>query len=705
MPPAKGYQLDKIRNLGVIAHIDAGKTTTTEHLLYYAGAKHRLGTVDAGTTETDYDPEEQERGITIYSACIPFQWRDCTVNLIDTPGHVDFTAEVERSLRVLDGAVVVFDAQKGVEAQSETVWHQADKYGVPRLVFVNKMDVVGADFDNVLAEIHDRLEGVPVPITVPVGSGSIKDSPTPFAGVIDLLAFEAQYFEPDDGKKIRREPIPAELTDKALAYRDTLFDALTRHDEHDLITSALLEGRQPDLAKVRQLIREQTLKRLIQPVLCGSGREHAGIQPLLDAACDFLPSPLDRPPVVGINPKNSDKKEIRKPDVKEPFCGLVFKIVTHPNGERFFVRVYSGVLKPQTRPYNPSKDIKELTGKLYHVHADPLRGLEEVPEAPAGDIVALVGLRQSITGDTLCDFQHPILLEQIQFADAVVSQSIEPESSADKDKLGSTLDLLQREDPTFRVRMDKDTGQTLMSGMGMLHLEVKRHRMERDFRLKVRVGRPRVSYRETVRSAMRAEGEFDRVIGGTAVKATVAVTLEADAGDKHLPIDFTIDRSAVSPTLVTALELGIRGALESGQIGYPVINVKAIVQGLTDSPEVTPAVNEMAVQAAAADAVNKAMRDNMALLEPIMKIEVAVPEEALGLVTADLSARRAEIQASTPRGKWWVVEALAPLAKMFDYADALRSLSQGRASSTMEPHSYAPAPDEVLKAILEGGTY
>jgi elongation factor G len=703
MAAAKGYHLEKIRNLGVIAHIDAGKTTTTEHLLYYSGAKHRLGTVDSGTTETDYDPEEQERGITIYSACIPLQWRDCTVNLIDTPGHVDFTAEVERSLRVLDGAVVVFDAQKGVEAQSETVWRQADKYGVPRLVFVNKMDVVGADFDNVLSEIQERLEGTPVPFTVPIGSGSIKDSPTPFAGVIDLLADRALYFEPDDGKKIRREDVPPELAEKTKAYRERLYDALTRHDEHDLITSTLLEGQTPDPAKVKRLLREQTLKRLIQPVLCGSGREHAGIQPLLDAVCDFLPSPIDRPPVAGTNPKKAGKEEKRKPDVTEPFCGLVFKIVTHPNGERFFVRVYSGVLKPQTRPFNPGKDVKELTGKLYHVHADPLRGLEDVDEAPAGDIVALVGLRASVTGDTLCDMQHPILLEPIQFAEAVVSQSIEPESSADKDKLIQTLDLLQREDPTFRVRVDKDTGQTLMSGMGMLHLEVKRHRMERDFKLKVRAGRPRVSYRETVRAEKRAVGEFDRVLAGTAVKASVAVTIKPDAGDKHLPVDFAIDRETSAPASIAAAEQGVRGALESGLLGYPVINVRATVEGLTDSPDAAPAHNELAVQAAAADAVNKAMRDNMVLLEPIMHAEVAVPEEALGPVVADLSARRAEIQSNAPRGKWWVVEALAPLAKMFDYADALRSLSQGRASSTMEPHSYAPAPDEVLKGILEGG--
>lgn len=705
MPPAKGYQLDKIRNLGVIAHIDAGKTTTTEHLLYYAGAKHRLGTVDAGTTETDYDPEEQERGITIYSACVPFQWRDCTVNLIDTPGHVDFTAEVERSLRVLDGAVVVFDAQKGVEAQSETVWRQADKYGVPRLVFVNKMDVVGADFDNVLAELRDRLEGTPVPVNVPIGSGSVKDSPTPFAGVIDLLTMQALYFEPDDGKRIRREAIPAELAAKAQGYRDALFDALTRHDEHDLITSALLEGRPPEADKVKQLLREQTLKRLIQPVLCGSGREHAGIQPLLDAACDYLPSPLDRPPVVGTNPKKPDKQEKRKPDVTEPFCGLVFKVVAHPNGERFFVRVYSGVLKPQTRPFNPGKEVKELTGKLYHVHADPLRGLEEVSEAPAGDIVALVGLRESITGDTLCDAQHQILLERIQFAEAVVSQSIEPESSADKDKLASTLGLLQREDPTFHVRTDKDTGQTLMSGMGVLHLEVKRHRMERDFRLKVRVRPPRVSYRETVREETRGEGAFDRVLGATPVKARVVVSLKPDAGDKHLPIDVAVNRETVSPAAIAAVEQGVRGALESGVVGFPVINVRATVEELQDTPEASAQHNEMAVMSAAAEAVNNAMRDHMTLLEPIMRVEVAVPEESLGPVTADLSARRAEIQSSTPRGRWWVVEALAPLKEMFDYADKLRSLSQGRASSTMEPHAYKPAPPDVMRGILDGDSF
>jgi elongation factor G len=704
MPPAKAYDLDAIRNLGVIAHIDAGKTTTTEHLLYYAGAKHKLGTVDAGTTETDYDQEEQERGITIYSACVPFRWRDKTINLIDTPGHVDFTAEVERSLRVLDGAVVVFDAQKGVEAQSETVWRQANRYGVPRLVFVNKMDVVGANFANVLAEVADRLEGNPVAVNIPIGAGSVKDSPVPFAGIIDLITMEALTFDPGDyGRTVRRASVPDDLRGEAQEYRDRLFDALTRHDEGDVITSLVLEGAPVPPENVRRLLREQTIKRLIQPVLCGSGREHVGIQPLLDAVCDYLPSPLDRPPVTGTNPKKPDKEEKRKPDVKEPFCGLVFKVVAHPNGERFFVRVYSGTLKPQSRPFNPRTTTKELGGKLYHVHADPLRGLEDVGEAPAGDIVALVGLKDSITGDTLCDAQHPILLEPIRFAEAVVSQSIEPESSADKDKLAATLALLQREDPTFRVRVDKETGQTLMSGMGTLHLEVKRHRMERDFRLKVRVSTPRVSYRETVGAEKAVEGVFDRVIGSTAVTARVGLAVRPAAGEKQVPIHYAITPGEFAPGTIAALEQAVRGALESGLLGYPVINVAVTVTALADNSAVPPALNELAVQAAAADAVNQALRDNMVLLEPIMHVEVHVPEESLGPVTADLSARRAEIDHTAPRGKWWVVEARAPLAKMFDYADKLRSLSQGRASSSMEPHSYREAPPEVLQSFFEGG--
>jgi elongation factor G len=686
--------LPKIRNIGVIAHIDAGKTTTTEHLLYYAGAKHKLGGVDEGTTDTDYDPEEQDRGITIYSACIPFQWRDCTINLIDTPGHVDFTAEVERSLRVLDGAVVVFDAQKGVEAQSETVWRQADKYQVPRLVFINKMDVVGADFANAVAEVKERLEGQPVPITMPIGSGSIKDSPTPFSGIIDLIDMRALYFDPKSlGKNVRAAAIPAELEGEAQRWRENLFEVLTRFDDKDRLTSAFLEGK-PILAEtIRTALREQTLARHIQPLLCGSGREHIGIQPLLDAIADFLPSPLDRPPVVGRHPEK-DKEEKRKPDPKEPFSGLVFKIAADSHGDLFYLRIYSGTLKANSRVWNPGRKCKEFASKIFHIHADP-RHRDELPMAHAGDIVAIIGPKESITGDTLCDPQHPILLESIQFAEAVVSRSIEPESSADKDKLVETLERLRREDPTFTWRLDADTGQMVMNGMGILHLEVKQHRMERDFRLKIRVYPPRVAYRETLRRPMRVEGEFIRQ--APALFAKVTVDFEPKKSVATTQVASAVAPEVLTPLFVHAAEQGIRGGLESGELGYPVINVQATLVGGQMQQDLS---NEMAFQAAGGDAVHKALRGNVILLEPVMHTEVTVPEEYLGAVSADLNARRAEITQVHVRGKLRVIEALSPLRLMFDYSDKVRSLSQGRASWTMEPRAYAPVPDDVLREMF-----
>ena len=693
-------ELGKIRNIGIIAHIDAGKTTTTEHVLYYAGAKHRLGEVDAGTTDTDYDPEEQNRGITIYSACIPFSWRDFTVNLIDTPGHVDFTAEVERSLRVLDGCVVVFDAQKGVEAQSETVWRQADKYGVPRLVFVNKMDVVGANFDNVLDEIRERLEGRPAALTIPIGSGSPKDSPTPFRGIIDVVEMKALYFEEKDyGKTVVVESIPPELDAEARRWRERLFDVLTERDENDRLTSAYLEGKPIAAEAIRELVREQTLGRFIQPVFCGSGREHVGIQPIIDGVCWYLPSPLDRPPVTGTNPKKKDKEEQRKPDPKEPFCGLVFKIVADPHGELFYVRIYSGTLKSQSRPWNPGKDRKEMVSKIYHIFADPTHR-EELKEAYAGDIVALIGLKDSVTGDALCDAQHPILLEPIRFAEAVISRSIEPESSADKQRLTDTLTSLKREDPTFDWRVDSETGQTLMSGMGMLHLEIKQNRMERDFRLKVRVGRPRVSYRETLARSITVEGECVKQAGTAGLFAKIAVAFEPTHGKESAVIRSRVKPDALLPAYVSAAEQGIRGALQSGDLGYPVINVQAtIVDGKMDQQF----SSEVAFEAAGADAVNKALRDNAVLLEPVMHLEVTAPEEYLGPVTADLNARRAEITEVHARGKLRVIEARIPLAQTFDYSENVRSLSQGRADWTMEPYAYAPAPPDVLRSFFGDG--
>jgi elongation factor G len=696
--------LTKVRNIGIIAHIDAGKTTTTDHVLYYSGAKHKLGTVDAGTTETDFDPEEQERGITIYSACIPFKWRECTVNLIDTPGHVDFTAEVERSLRVLDGAVVVFDAQKGVEAQSETVWRQADKYQVPRLVFINKMDVVGANFGNAVAEVKERLEGNPAPLTIPIGSGSVKDSQTPFRGIVDLLEMKAFFADPQtEGKSFHTTAVPDEMKADVQRWREYLFEVLTQHDDKDKITSAYLEGQEIPLATLRQVIREQTLARQIQPVLCGSGREHAGIQPLMDAVCYYLPTPLDRPPVTGRNPKKKDKEESRRPDPKEPFAGLVFKIAADTHGDLYFLRIYSGTLKansrvlnPDCRLFNPPKEVKEFASKIYHIHADP-KNREDMPVAHAGDIVGIIGPKDSITGDTLCDPQHPIVLEQIQFAEAVVSMSIEPDSSADKDKLTSALDRLKREDPTFSWRVNNDTGETQMTGMGVLHLEVKKHRLERDFRLKVRVRAPRVSYRETLKKPIKIAAECIKQAGTTGLFAKVVVDFEPISVEQGVVVINKIPDETLPAEFILAAEQGIRYALQSGELGYPVIGVKATLRSAQMQEELS---NEIAFQAAGADAVNKALKGNMTLLEPVMRTEVMIPEEYLGPVTADMNARRAEIREVITRGKLRVVEALVPLAKMFDYSDRVRSLTQGRASWTMEPSAYAPADPETLQQMM-----
>jgi elongation factor G len=698
--------LSKIRNLGVIAHIDAGKTTTTEHLLFYSGATHHLGRVDDGNTMTDWNVEEQERGITIYSACIPFQWRDCTINLIDTPGHVDFTAEVERSLRVLDGAIVVFDAQKGVEAQSETVWRQANKYHVPRLVFINKMDVVGANFRNTLEAIRRRLRGNPVPVAIPIGSGSAKDSDRPFVGTIDLLRMKALYFDPQDaGQTISEQEIPEDHQEQAVQWREKLFDALTAHDEKDRITSAYLEGKEIPLETLRSVLREQTLAGLIQPVLCGSGREHIGIQPLLDAVTYYLPSPLDKPPVVGQNPKKPDKEERRKPDPKEPFCGLVFKVVADTHNELYYVRIYSGTLKSQSRVTNAGKGSKELISKLYHTLADPTQR-EELPEAYAGDIVALIGLKDSITGDTLCDTQHPILLEPIQFAQAVVSRTIEPQSSADQQKLIDVLNLLKKSDPTFHWGKDKETGQTLMTGMGMLHLEIMQHRMERDFRLKIRVGQPRVSYRETIRTARRGEGECHRAAPGAGPGpfAKLVIQLEPHQGEPSVLVVQKLKPDTLPPELLAAAEQGVRGALESGNLGYPLMNVKAT---LLDAVRDEQLSTEVAFQMAGAMAVADALRDNTDLLEPWMKLTVQVPAEYVGAITNDISKRRGEVDSidtETEPGIGTIV-AMVPLQQLFDYADKARSLTQGRAAYNIEPHDYRKASDETLDRLLHPEKY
>ncbi|MFM8273239.1 MAG: elongation factor G [Gemmata sp.] len=705
MAKEKGFDLTRVRNLGVIAHIDAGKTTTTEHLLFYAGVKHKLGGVDEGTTETDFDPEEQARGITIYSACVPFEWANHTINLIDTPGHVDFTAEVERSLRVLDGAVVVFDGQKGVEAQSETVWRQANRYGVPRLIFVNKMDVVGANFAKTLQTVNARLapnpeeQGRPVPVVIPIGSGGPADSRTPFSGVIDVIEMRAKFFDQGDlGKTVRVADIPEDNLLEAQEYREKLFDALTAHDEKDLITSAVLDGKDPEPAKVRQLIREQCLARKIYPVLAGSGREHIGIQPLLDAVTLYLPSPLDRPPVAGTDPKGK-KEQKRKPDPKEPFCGLVFKASWHPNGNRFFIRVYSGAMKPNMRAYNPGKDVKENVAKLFHVHADPARGLEEVDAGPTGDIVCVVGLKDTVTGDTLCETAHPILLESISFAEAVVSQSIEPESGGDKDKLALALEVLQLEDPTFKVGADKNTGQNVMRGMGTLHLEVKRHRLERDFRLKVRVGKPAVGFREMLKAPRTVEGKVEK-LGDRPAFAELKVSFTNFKSDRPVAVFNTVGEDNPTPVaFLAAAEKALGDALQTGEIGMPMMNAQARIFDAKCDPQLS---TEDAFVAAAIRAYREGTQGNVQLLEPIMKVTVTTPQQFLGNITGDIAKRRGQIEAQnmSETGDLVEVVALVPLRELFTYANEVRSLSQGRAAMGMEPHSYEPAPDAVLRQLM-----
>jgi elongation factor G len=709
----KKLDLTRLRNIGVIAHIDAGKTTTTEHILYYSGAIHRLGGVDEGDTETDWMKEEQERGITIQSACIPFQWTEpldnktFTINLIDTPGHVDFTAEVERSLRVLDGCVVVFDAQKGVEAQSETVWRQADKYAVPRLIFINKMDIVGADFEAAIEATKDRLEARPVPLTVPIGSGSPKDSHTPFRGVVDLLTQEALFFEPSDptradGRVVRRVPLadetlelPPGTREMAKRWREYLFDIVTEVDDQDQVTSAYLAGEEVSHAAVHALLRKRALKNEIQPLFCGSGREHIGVQPLLNGVCWYLPGPLDRPPVVGKHPKTG-KEERRKPDPGEPLAALVFKIQADQHNELYYLRIYSGTLKANSRPYNPRKEIKEFVTKIYHVHADP-RNKDPLEQGYAGDIVAVIGPKEAVTGDTICDFNHPILLESISFAEPVVSQSIEPETSADKQKLEDTLNVLVKEDPTFSWHVDRDTGQTLINGMGVLHLEIKVNRLTEDFKVKARVGKPRVSYRETIRRPLRTVGECMRHPGAGGLFGKLTVEFERHDGDQAVTVVNRLPAERLPPLLAHAAEQGVRGALASGELGYPVMGIRAT---LLDAEMDEQASNETAFHYAGADAVRKAMRDNIVLLEPVMHLEVTVPEEFFGPISSDLNARRAEIDEVLTRGKLRIIEARVPLARMFDYAERARSLSQGRASYSMEPHAYGEAPPEVLHALL-----
>jgi elongation factor G len=686
--------LQQLRNIGVIAHIDAGKTTVTERMLYYSGASHRMGDVDKGTTVTDFDPEEQQRGITIRAACVTFPWRDCTVNLIDTPGHVDFTAEVERSLRVLDGGVVVFSAREGVEAQSETVWRQADKYGVPRIAFINKMDREGADFDGTFNEIRERLEARPVAIQIPAGAGP-PHLQNAFRGVIDLVDMEFLTFDQEKlGAEVERRPIPDDLKDEADLWRGELLDQLFEFSNE--VAELFLEHSPVPADLIRRVLREATLLHLIVPVLCGSALDHVGIQPLLDAVTYYLPSPADKPPVEGVNPKKRDAKETRKPTTDEPFCGLVFKIDADKHGDLHYVRVYSGELKANSRALNPGQDKKENVPQLWHIQADRR---EQVPAVSAGDIVGIIGLRHSITGDTLCDTQHPILLETIRFPDTVISMAIEPETSTERKKLAEVLEMMKRQDPTFRAQENEETGQTLISGMGELHLEVIKHRLLRDFNLDVRVHKPRVSYRESVDHAAEVVGACHRQQGGQSIFAEVSIRIEPyPQGGPGVMVVPAAGCTLPEPYLSTVIDGLTEQGHGGGLLGCPLMRVKITVLG-GQVHELES--NEIAFRFAAADAFNKGLQAAATvLLEPIMELQITTPEDNLGDFISDLQQRRATITRTQHRGKNVVIEAEAPLANLFGYSSAMRGLSQGRATASMEPAAYGPAPREVAEAFM-----
>ncbi len=685
--------LERVRNIGVIAHIDAGKTTTTERILYYTGMVHRIGEVHEGAATTDYMDQERERGITITAAAVTSTWKDHQINLIDTPGHIDFTAEVQRSLRVLDGGVVVFDGVAGVEPQSETVWRQADKYNVPRICFVNKMDRVGANFQRCVDMIVDRLGGKPVILYLPYGEGER------FGGVIDLLNMELITWSDELGTIMERHPLPENAREQAETIRGQSVEAIVENDEY-LMEKYLMEEEVPKDDLIGAL-RAATIAGKVQPVLCGSALKNRGIQPLLDAVVDYLPSPLDIPPVKGTNP-NTGEEEERKASDADPLAALVFKIITDPYvGRLAFFRVYSGVIRTGTGVLNTTKDRKERIGRMVRMFADKR---EDVDEVHAGDIAAILGLKETFTGDTLADPNHPIVLEKISFPDPVISVAIEPKTRADQDKMGEALRKLSEEDPTFQVRTDQALGQTLIYGMGELHLEVLVERMRREHRVEAVVGRPRVAYRETITRPVRAEGRFVRQTGGSGQYGHVVVEFEplpADAKEEFEFVDKivggTIPREFIRPT-----ENGIKEAMQGGVIaGYPVVGIRAT---LVDGSWHEVDSSEIAFKIAGSLALKEGVqRGGPVLLEPMMRVEVVVPDDYTGTIVGDLSARRAMIEGMEPRtGGASSIKAIVPLGEMFGYATDVRNMSQGRGNFTMEFERYSPAPQFVADEVIKG---
>jgi elongation factor G len=689
--------LEKTRNIGIMAHIDAGKTTTTERILFYTGRTHKMGEVHEGAAVMDWMEQEQERGITITSAATTAFWRDHRINIIDTPGHVDFTVEVERSLRVLDGAIAVFDAVAGVEPQSETVWRQADTYRVPRIAFINKMDRIGANFAGSVQTMVDRLGAHPVPVQLPIGDEA------DFSGVVDLVNMKALLYKDDLGQEWEVADIPEELQDAAGQARTELVEAVAEYD--DELMEDYLEDRPIEPARLIQDIRKATLDISMTPVLCGSAFKNKGVQPLLDAVIDYLPSPLDVPPVEGLEGSQiqdgEGKPTIRRPSDDEPFAALAFKVMADPYvGKLTYFRVYSGTLKAGGRVLNSVTGRTERVGRILMLHANHR---EEVEEVYAGDIAAGVGIKQTSTGDTLCAPDAPVVLEAIQFPDPVVHLSIEPKTKADQEKLSVALQRLGEEDPTFQVHTEEETGQTVISGMGELHLEVIVDRLKREFHVEAGVGRPQVAYRETVRGEARnVEGRLIRQTGGAGQYGVVFIDLEHAAGEGF---DFVnrIKGGSVPSEFIPAVEKGIEEALESGvKAGYPMVDVRAtLVDGKyhdTDSSEVAFKVaGSLALKEAA-------KRAGPVLLEPIMAVEVVTPEEFIGTVIGDLSSRRGRVEGQEPRGNAIAVRASVPLAEMFGYATDLRSSTQGRATYTMQFDRYEEVPSNIAEEIVEHRT-
>jgi elongation factor G len=685
------YPLVRYRNIGIIAHIDAGKTTTTERILFYTGKTYRIGSVDDGTTVTDWMAQERERGITIVSAAITTMWRGHQINVIDTPGHIDFTAEVQRSLRVLDGGVVVFDGTQGVEPQSETVWRQADRYHVPRICFINKMDRVGASYDESIESIVSRLGANPVAMQIPIGEEA------GFTGVVDLVEEEAIFWEDDLGTEPVRREIPADLQDQAAFDRSNMIEKIAENDD-ELLEKFLEDADNISKEDIKTALRRAVIGNKLTPVFCGSSLKNKGVQAVLDAVVDYLPSPADVPAVTGIDPK-SEKEIQRLPNDDEPMSALVFKIVTDPYvGRLAYFRVYSGVMNQGTMVYNPVKRKKERVGRVLRMYADHR---EDIDKVYAGEIAAILGLKETFTGDTLCDASQQIVLENITFPEPVISVAIEPKTTVDQEKMGDALHKLSQEDPTFRVRVDENTAQTIISGMGELHLDVLVDRMMREFNVKANVGKPRVSYRETIsRAVNKVDYRYVKQSGGRGMFAHVVLAFEPLDRGSGIVFDEKVVGGSVPRNFIPSVERGIREAAESGPLaGYPVTDMKV---SLIDGSFHEVDSNEMAFKLAGAMAFREGIEKGGAvLLEPIMKVDVLVPEDYFGDVLGQISARRGEIQGTEMRsGNGQAVRAIVPLAEMAGYATELRSISQGRGVFTMEFEHYAPVSDSVAKKIL-----